>query len=377
MPMLTRALPGRFHPEALFRPTSLAVLGAQTPAGAQVMHNILAAGFKGAVLPVGIGIGIRAAKVIAAGMLLSMALDAIYADDPDYKKRDEMDRNTNYWFNIGGTQFRMPKGFEVGALSQMSALFAESFYDKQMTAGRVVKNWGSILANNLNLDPTPTALKPVVDVLLNKSSASGSPIVGRGMERLQPDQRYTINSSLAARGLSGAMNAALRLTPFNIDGLSPLQIDYMARAYTGWLGTTAMQMGDAVARSFTSEPARPAGDLLSTLTGGMASNTSRPSSLYVNMLYEQGDGIEKAYNTYREMIGRGAVADAQKFFAANKDTIQKHGVVSSLMRLEGNLNRQMRLIENNPTATPEQKKLQLMQLNAAKNRAAQQAFEVR
>ena len=58
MPMLTRALPGRFHPEALFRPTSLAVLGAQTPAGAQVMHNILAAGFKGAVLPVGIGIGI-------------------------------------------------------------------------------------------------------------------------------------------------------------------------------------------------------------------------------------------------------------------------------------------------------------------------------
>jgi acetyltransferase len=47
--------PGRFRPEALFRPGSVAVIGAFTPEGGQIMGNLLAAGFNGAVLPVGGG----------------------------------------------------------------------------------------------------------------------------------------------------------------------------------------------------------------------------------------------------------------------------------------------------------------------------------
>ncbi len=48
-----RALnPGRFDPQALFRPRSVAVIGAACKAGAQVMGNLLAGGFQGAILPV-------------------------------------------------------------------------------------------------------------------------------------------------------------------------------------------------------------------------------------------------------------------------------------------------------------------------------------
>lgn len=43
---------GRFSPERLFRPESVAVIGAGTEAGAQVIGNMLGAGFKGAILPV-------------------------------------------------------------------------------------------------------------------------------------------------------------------------------------------------------------------------------------------------------------------------------------------------------------------------------------
>lgn len=48
---------GRFRPESLFRPESVAVIGAGSVAGLQVMQNLLAGGFKGAVLPVGTGLG--------------------------------------------------------------------------------------------------------------------------------------------------------------------------------------------------------------------------------------------------------------------------------------------------------------------------------
>src|SRR5271168_252131 len=43
---------GRFAPAALFRPQSVAVIGAGTPLGAEVMRNLRDGGFKGAVLPV-------------------------------------------------------------------------------------------------------------------------------------------------------------------------------------------------------------------------------------------------------------------------------------------------------------------------------------
>ena len=45
----------RFRPEALFRPRAVAVVGAQTRAGGQVLANLLAGGFGGAVLPVAPG----------------------------------------------------------------------------------------------------------------------------------------------------------------------------------------------------------------------------------------------------------------------------------------------------------------------------------
>ena len=40
---------GRFNPVALFQPTSIAVLGAETEAGAQIVANIIMGGFKGPV----------------------------------------------------------------------------------------------------------------------------------------------------------------------------------------------------------------------------------------------------------------------------------------------------------------------------------------
>jgi acetyltransferase len=53
MTLLDRPKPfGRFSPDRLFAPDSIAVIGAGTEAGSQVMANLLAGGFKGAVMPV-------------------------------------------------------------------------------------------------------------------------------------------------------------------------------------------------------------------------------------------------------------------------------------------------------------------------------------
>ena len=70
MALIPRAQPGRFHVENLFRPESVAIIGAGTELGGTAMRNMLGAGFAGAVLPVGEGLdaahGVPAYPDIAA-----------------------------------------------------------------------------------------------------------------------------------------------------------------------------------------------------------------------------------------------------------------------------------------------------------------------
>jgi len=57
MPLIRPAQSGRFYAERLFRPDSVAIIGAGTELGGTAMQNMLGAGFRGAVLPVGEGLG--------------------------------------------------------------------------------------------------------------------------------------------------------------------------------------------------------------------------------------------------------------------------------------------------------------------------------
>lgn len=321
----------------------------------------------------------RVAYVLGTVAMLNLALDAIYADDPDYQRRDEYDRNSNFWFKVGQTEFRIPMGFEVAALARIAANGAEAFYDKEMTVSRFIKNTLSILGTNMSLNPTPQIVKPLLDIAANETR-TGSPIEGKGMERLRSDERYTINNTLAARGASSALNTAARaVAGAHAEVLSPVQIDYLVQAYGGWLATSALGVADKAIRSFTSEPAKPEKDLMATITRGMIRNDPAPGDRYINMLYEQAKGIESAYASFQDMIKQGRTEDAEAFLKDNRELIEKHGYIGAVTRLEGELNRQIRLITNSPdrTLTPEKKKLAIMELQAVKRQAARSVFEAR
>lgn len=322
----------------------------------------------------------RLATVLGASALAMMALDAIYADDEDYKKRTEFDRNTYFWFKFGDAQIRIPMGFEIAALGRMASNTAEAFYDKEMTVKRVMENGWALLGQQLQMNPIPQAVKPLFDIWENESG-TGRRIEPMGSEKLRPEQRYTAANTLIARGASTGINAAMRAIPglSHTEGPSPRQLDYLVGAYGGWLATQALGMADMVVRSVSNEPVRPARDFWAVATQGMISTEPRAESRYVDMLYKQGGEIERTYATYRDILLRGQAAEAQRFFDDNRETLQKHGVVSGLMRLESDLNRQIRMITNNPdpAVTAEQKKLQIMRITKLKSDAAERVFSVR
>ena len=141
----------------------------------------------------------RVITVLGATTLLTLALDAIYKDDEDYKKRTENDRNSNFWFKFGGVQFRIPMGFEVAALSRIAANGVEAFFDKEMTARRFTNNVGSIFVSNLSMNPTPQIVRPILDLAMNQSS-TGSPIVPEGLKNLRSEQQVHHQLDVARPG---------------------------------------------------------------------------------------------------------------------------------------------------------------------------------
>lgn len=313
----------------------------------------------------------RAVAVIGAMAVADLALHAIYADDPDYKKRTDDDLNMNWWFKVGDTQFRIPKGFEMAAISRLLSSGAEVFFNKEMTGERWVGNLWNILGQNLQVQ-LPAALQPAYELATNESRM-GRPITPRGLEDLRSEQQSTPNTTLISRGVSDVANTVTRGLRLG-ETLSPIQMDYLVQGYGGWAAATVLGMADKVARAFSSEPEKPESDLLANLTQGMVRNDPSPSSRYIDLLYKQGKEVERAYATYRDLLQRGRVAEAKEFFEDNKADIQKHGIVSSVMRLEGNLNKQIRLITDNPDMSGERKRLEIQKLTALKQQAAERAM---
>lgn len=322
-------------------------------------------------------IATRLAAVTATMVALNLALDAIYADDEDYQNRSEYDRNANFWFKVGKTEFRIPMGFEVAALSRMSAIWIQTLYDKEMTAARAWKNTLSIVGTQMAFNPIPQAVKPLVDLYGNETRM-GTPIESTGMERLRPEFRAGPNTTSVAKGLSEATNKAVRaVAGESARAFSPVQIDYLVGAYAGWLGTSALQIADTAVRTFVPGPERPDRDLVGRLTGGLVTNEptgQRGGSRYVNMLYQQGDAIKEAYATYRDLQKRGRPEEARDYLEDNRDTILRHRLFERVIRIEGDLNEQIRAIGDSPTLSGEQKRVRIMQLTEMKNRAARSVF---
>ncbi len=286
----------------------------------------------------------RLAYVTAAVALASLSLLALYGDDDDWKKREDWDRDNFWWFKIGGTAFRIPKPFEIGAIGTLAERSAELIFDDEMTGTRFRKHVMSLLADNLSMNPVPQLVKPMLDVYANKDSYSGRPIETMGMERLKSDYRFTGSTSMTARAASTALNAATGLV--GKEALSPVQVDSLIRGYFGWLGTTAVAFVDIGARYATDQTDRPSIDLWKTASGGMVvSDLRNAPSRYVTHLYEQAKVIEEAQATWRALMKQGNVAEAKEFRAANMDKINAYRSVQAIKGAITKINQRIRVVE--------------------------------
>jgi len=311
----------------------------------------------------------RFATVLGATALFSVALMAGYADDDDWKKREDWDRDNYWWFKLGGVAFRIPKPFEIGAIATLAERGAELMTSDEMTGRRFMNRLGAVLSDNLSMNPIPQLAKPLIDIYANVDSFTGRPIESMGMERLAPDYRFRQSTSMPARAASTAGNA---LTGGHF--LSPVQVDHLVRGYFSWLGSFVVGSADMLARSASSEPSRPASDYWKVATGGLVSETEGAPSRYVTQMYDQAKIIEEAYGTWKEMIKEGKSVEAKDYFTENRDVIGKYRVIERVKREQTKLNQMRRRIENSDIS-PDEKRDRINKIRENQDKLARQVSQ--
>lgn len=307
------------------------------------------------------------AAVLGAVTAMSLGLLAAYSDDDDWKKREEWDRNNFWWFKAGGTAFRIPKPFEVGAIATLAERGFELAFDKEMTNKRFMDQVVTLLGDNLSMNPIPQLVKPMLDVYANKDSFSGRPIESMGMEKLKSEYRFNGNTSMTARAASTAMNAVTGLV--GQEGLSPVQIDSMLRGYFSWLGSFVIGAGDMLARPATDQPEKATADYWKMGTGGMVSDLRDAPSRYVSQMYTQAKELEQAYGTWRSLQKEGKTEEARDFQQANRDELGRYRQVENVKKGESELNALQRMVERS-NMDPDAKRERIRQIQMQKDQRA-------
>jgi hypothetical protein len=146
-------------------------------------------------------------------------------NNPDYQELDQRTKDNNYLVPVGDGKFlKIPKSREWGVV--FGVLFERMLEFARTGEIGAFKGFGSTLATNI----APTnpiennILSPIVFNIPTNKDFAGRPIVPGNLQGLSPKYQYDDRTSELAKALGQAFN------------MSPKQIDYLIRSYSGVIG---------------------------------------------------------------------------------------------------------------------------------------------
>jgi len=286
--------------------------------------------------------------VLAAATL---ALYAINKDNPEYEELEEWDKDNFWHFWLGGQHFKIPRPFEVGVLSATVPERAARLAMGDDTLGATVSSGLDALVNTFGLDPTPQAIKPLLDVAVNKDF-KGRPIVSMGQEGRLGDDQFDSYTSQTARLLS-------KMTPGQ---QSPEVIDYLTRGYFGTLGSYFLSVTDGAVGLATdldedTAPRRRTESLpvAGNFVRSFLPQSERASSSYTTEFYRIRNRVNAIQRSLSDAQKRGDVQRVQKLLKQERDEIAAYQTFNAVARTMTKMRRQQDAINRSTSLTRAQK----------------------
>ena len=305
----------------------------------------------------------RFTVISSAVMLASMALYSMYKDDEDFQRREDWDRDNFWWFKIGSTQYRIPRPFEIGALGTIAERTLEQISDENVEGKVFFKRMNAVLMDNFSMNPMPQMFKPLIDIYANKDSFTSAPIESAGMENLSKQERQNDKTSGIAKALGGISEGATKILTFNPDaqGLSPIQVDYMIKAYLGWAGATAVATADRAVEPFQ-EGTRVHPPVIDQLAMGFIKTEPETRSKYLTDFYQNNANLQSAMADMRHYAQLGDSEKVSQILEEKGNKIGLSKAYDKTTKEFAKIRKAIKIIENDNSIPEDDKRAEMNRL---------------
>ena len=288
-------------------------------------------------------------KLIKRGAMMAgftLAYAALMQDDEAYKNANPDEKYANWFMYVPGIDepVRIPIPFELGLLFKAlpEAIMNTAFGDEKLKDS--AKAIGNMVWNSVPIS-LPAAIKPMIEVSLNKSFFTGREIESASMQDVEASERFTNRTSEIAKIIGKGTG---------VFGLSPIKLEYLIRGYTGAFPLAVVSLSNPVLRS------DEAGDTPTTrasevpVIGGLFQ--PKDASGLINKAYNDMEDVIKAKQTYNKKVEEGRLEEAEDYLNEKADLIGMATMAGRFRQRMGELTAQERQVRANPSLNAGEKR---------------------
>ena len=283
----------------------------------------------------------RFAMVTGALTLATMALYLVNADDDEYKKLEEWQKDTYWFIRIGENAFFLPKPFEVGAIATMAERTLQQAMDDKATGKLFRERMWEMLMQTFAFNPTPQMFQPLIDVYSNKDAFTGRDIESAGMERMSTGLRSRDTTTAPATALSAISRV---FGDESSIAVSPVQADHLIKGYLGGVGAMAAGLIDTMYRAATgqSSPDKAWSEYQPIRRFYRDLDVPVANTRYTTLFY---DGLKEANRVYADVMELqklGRTEDAQALATEKRSVLQMRIALNAQQRRLTEINNRMK-----------------------------------
>lgn len=316
------------------------------------------------------------AAVTAAGLMLYLG----QKDDEEWKKREDWDRDMFFWFRIPGTNraIRIPKPFEMGAIATIAERALEQIVNKDVEGKVFGQRMMALLSDTFAINPIPQIVRPLQEIAANKNGLTDAPIETLAQKRLSADERINPRTSGAGIVLNrlnsmvaDGIGAVTGMDPETMK-LSPIQYDYMLKAYLGWVGTVIQTSSYYAAQGLQKGemPDMRIDDVM--FVGNYVRDLPANQSRYVTDFYKTAEKAARAGADYRSLVAQGKEKEAEALAIKREELLALEPAYETAKKTLTDINNSIKAIERDDEMSGAEKRKQIDELYQERSNVAKE-----
>jgi hypothetical protein len=288
-------------------------------------------------------------RMIMMGVF-TIAYAAMMEEDEAYENANPEERYSNWFVPTPFGTVRVPIPFELGFVAKS---IPEGIYRLLATDDKASSVLGALRKQLFASIPgdLPIAAKVPVELMLNKSFFTGRPVIDARLEGLVKSEQFGQKTPELIK-LLGFDSPQVIKDVFGLQGVSPAQVEYFIKGYTGTLPLALLRLFDPV---LASGEVVKADMKVEDMPIVGAFFQPKDAGGIINASYAGIQQAQRVSNTYKKLIADGRIKEATEYFNENTAAFSIASLGGAFQQQMGELTKAERAIRASDLSSAEKR----------------------